>query len=86
MVKNERGQQTLEAILLLVVFLAMSLAFSRSFQSRNLFARVISDPWDWIAGMTESGVWAKSSAARDLHPTHLDRHWSPRGTPAKEGP
>jgi hypothetical protein len=80
---NQQGQQVLEAILLMTVFLAMAMAMSQAFQKKQLLANMLSGPWDSVRGLTESGVWAPSAAARANHPNHIKRRNTVTGDEVK---
>ncbi|MDC0980321.1 hypothetical protein OAQ84_01155 [Bdellovibrionales bacterium] len=76
---RQDGQMILEAILILVILLGITLFISSRFKSDEIFASIISKPWQSISGMIENGYWEPPAAARGRHPGHLDRHVSLKG-------
>ncbi len=74
--KNERGQATVEAVLLITIFLAVSLTISKSFSTNDFFASIIEGPWDYVDGMVRDGVWMKSTSSHAFNPNARSRHSS----------
>ncbi len=78
-VRNEKGQMTLEAVLFLVLFFGATIIVSDYFQDEKLVAKIVSGPWDHIAGMMENGVWEPPNDSKTKHPNLINRHGSPIG-------
>ena len=78
--KNQRGQATVEAILIIVILLAVSISISNAFSQNNFFASLIEGPWDYVDGMIRDGVWKKSSVSHTLNPNARVRHDTVRAT------
>lgn len=77
--RNQAGQMTVEAILIMIILLSVSLAVSRYMRSEKLVAKIVEGPWLPIRGMIENGVWAKGNAAKAGHPSQPQRHSSNSG-------
>ena len=77
--RNQSGQLTIEAILIMTVLTAISISFSRFAKSGNLVANVVEGPWKPIQGMIENGVWESGDKAKSHHPSNRGRHSSNRG-------
>lgn len=73
---SNKGQATLEAMLILTFLVSLGFITSKVFKSNNVLANMISRPWSYISGMAESGVWMKAENAKKYHPGHLDRHFT----------
>lgn len=63
--KSEQGQLAIEAILIVVLLLSLSLFASREIRNRNLISKLIAEPWSQIAGMMETGNWSAPQPAMD---------------------
>jgi hypothetical protein len=79
LLKNSRGQGTLEMILMMAVMVAVLSLVVAAFQRSELIASVISGPWRSIAGMSQNGVWGSPEATIAKHPNVLDRKATPVG-------
>ena len=77
--RNERGQLTIEAILLMTIFVSISIYVSRYARAEQLVAKVVEGPWLPIRGMIENGVWATGEKAKAQHPSMKIRHSSNKG-------
>lgn len=75
--KNQKGQLTIEAILLMVVLTAAVLAGTRYLREQKVVATIVEGPWDRTAGMIESGVWLPAAQARQKQPYQYDRFYTP---------
>lgn len=80
--KNKKGQATVEAILLITIFLGVSSTISQAFQKNNYFAEIIEGPWDFVDGMIRDGVWMKSSKSLPFNTVARVRHGSKTTNPA----
>lgn len=73
LVANRKGQFVIEAVLLMVVMLGIFVAGMGQLRESNFLAKMITGPWDKVAGMMESGVWLPAKDARQKHPNQKDR-------------
>lgn len=76
---RERGQMTIEAILILTLLLSTVFAGTRIIRDQQVLSRMVSGPWSYMAGMIENGFWAPAQAGKGKHPNHITRHGSPQG-------
>lgn len=70
---------TLEAILIMALLLAGTIAITRWARNEKIVATLVEGPWLPIQGMIESGVWARPDEARELHPNLMRRHGTAKG-------
>lgn len=77
--KNQRGQLTVEAVLILAIVMSTVYAGTKVMRDEAFLAKMVERPWSFLAGMIENGVWMPAESGRSLHPNHLSRHGSPRG-------
>lgn len=73
--KSEKGQVSVETILLISLSVALFLVVSSKFRENQLFAQVLSKPWTNISSMIQNGVWAP----KQMHPAHRSRWISVKG-------
>jgi hypothetical protein len=73
LLKNERGQFVIEAVLLMVVSVSILLFGIRYMKENRTMATLVSGPWEKTAGMIESGVWKPAEEAAKKHPNQTDR-------------
>ena len=66
--KNQSGQTTLEAILLMVVFVVMFALIKSQLQNSEAAAELVSKPWAYLSGMIETGVWVEAKKAKGYSP------------------
>lgn len=77
--KNEAGQATMEAVLLMIAFTFVALKATSYAKDNGLIANVVEGPWSPIRGMIEDGVWKRHTDSKSLHPNHRARHQSREG-------
>ena len=71
---TEKGQFVIEAVLLMVVMVAIFTASVNALKEGQFLAKLISGPWQKISGMLEAGVWENATVTRkDAHPNVLKR-------------
>lgn len=80
---RERGQAVLEAVLLMVIFLAIVGAVATAFRQNELLAKIVRGPWNNLAGMFQNGVWDSPAKGHALHPNTQRRHMSVLGEEAR---
>ncbi len=78
---NQRGQLTIEAILIACIFSAIALSVTRFAKAEQLVSKVVEGPWLPLRGMIENGVWASGDKAKAQHPSMKTRHSSNEGEP-----
>lgn len=79
MTKNNKGQMTVEAVLIVTLFVTLAIMAKQMLNEKKILSAMIDKPWSYIAGMVESGVWMPSDQAKLEHPNYLKRHGSPEG-------
>ncbi|MGE0632995.1 MAG: hypothetical protein AB7O96_11340 [Pseudobdellovibrionaceae bacterium] len=79
LLKNQKGQLVVEAVLLVVVMVALFGFFSNWMRNQEFTKKMISGPWLLLSGMIENGVWLPPEKARALHPNNLERNISHEG-------
>lgn len=79
MIKHNSGQLTLEAVLILTIFVSVILAGSRTLRDKKILSSLVESPWAYVSGMIENGMWMPPAQGRAKHPNHITRHGSPRG-------
>lgn len=73
-IQNQNGQLIIEAVLLMIVLMSLTILVSRQFREKHLLADIVEGPWAYVQGMAECGVWAPPKQACTLHPNLIDRH------------
>jgi hypothetical protein len=81
MIRNQSGQLTVEAVLILAIFFSVMVAGSRALRDNNVLSSLVERPWAYVAGMIENGIWAPPAQGISRHPNHIGRHGSPEGDP-----
>lgn len=68
--KSEKGQIAIEAVLITVLLLSLTIFGSRYIRNQNLIGKIISEPWRQLSGMIATGNWQAPESAMDenLHP------------------
>lgn len=75
--KGQKGQMTLEMVLLLTILVSCAIFAFNEIKSRKLLAAFISGPWQPLKNMIENGEW--SADAKEKHPNLMNRHGSYSG-------
>ncbi|HPI40619.1 MAG TPA: hypothetical protein PLJ21_07425 [Pseudobdellovibrionaceae bacterium] len=70
---NQKGQFVIESILLAVLTLGIFMFVTKQLQESQFLSRLISEPWGYIAGMSEAGVWETPDKAKSMHPNLASR-------------
>lgn len=73
LLKNERGQFVVEAVLLMVLSIGLLSLGLRTLRNGDMLGNFISGPWERVAGMIESGSWEAPDAAAKKHPNQRNR-------------
>ena len=77
--QSRSGQITIEAVLILAIFVSLITAGTRALRNNDVLTSLVESPWQHVAGMIENGVWGPPEQGRGLHPNHITRHGSPQG-------
>lgn len=72
----------MEAVLILVVAVALATKVSSYAKSQGFVRNIVEGPWSPIRGMIEDGVWMKHTISKPAHPNQWKRHQSRKGEEA----
>ena len=75
---NERGQFALEAVLLMTIMLAASLAGIKVLKENDVLSQLVETPWQRTAGMIETGVWGPAAKNKKNIPYNFSRFYTPK--------
>ena len=81
--RSQQGQLVVEAVLLMVVLFGVTLATAKYFKSDELLKKLVSGPWQSLAGMLQNGVWGTPDATNAVHPNAHTRHLVTKGDPVQ---
>lgn len=70
---KQNGQVTIEAVLLMVFFVALFGFLSKSLEEFGFLNQMIYRPWLQVSGLIENGVWGLPDETTKYHPTHHSR-------------
>ena len=73
LLKNEKGQFVIEAVLLMVMSIGLLVVGLRLLRDGNVVSNLVSGPWEKMSGMIESGVWEPAAKAAAKHPNQRNR-------------
>jgi len=73
-IHNEKGQLVVEAVLLLAVVMAITMAVSSYVQKNDFANKLVSKPWKTLSGMIECGTW--TGCGQGNHPASTPRNLS----------
>lgn len=79
--RAEKGQMTIEMILIMIILTSVAITFTKAARDNAYLASMVEGPWVYLQGMIEDGVWAKAGGSKSSHPNLVDRHASHRGDP-----
>lgn len=77
--QSQKGQLIVEAVLLMVVMLGVTIATAKYFKSEELLKKLVAGPWQSLAGMLQNGVWGTPEATNSVHPSAHGRHLALEG-------
>lgn len=80
---NQSGQQVVEAVLIMVVFMAFTVAVAQFFKGQEVLQKLVTGPWTNLAGMLQNGVWQPVQRGAISHPNGHSRHISIQGESAR---
>ena len=72
--RNQQGQQVVESILLIVVFVGFATLVASFFNKNEILKELIGGPFQSLAGVMQNGVWASRAKGAASHPTKHFRH------------
>jgi hypothetical protein len=82
-VGSQAGQLIVEAVLIIVLLMAVTFATAKFFKSQELFKQLITGPWQSLAGLIQNGSWGTPAATAIQHPNSHGRHIVITGEPAQ---
>lgn len=69
----------IEAIMLIVVLIGVTMAIIRGLKETEVLSRMITSPWQKVAGMAEFGSWNPATDSnRKQHPNSYNRLFTPK--------
>jgi hypothetical protein len=71
--RNNKGQFLIENVLMMLVTIGFLIFATKELREGKYLAKLISDPWQKVAGMIESGVWEPPKTAQTKHPNQINR-------------
>lgn len=80
---SQGGQLIIEAILIIVVLMAVTFTIANFFKSQELIKQLITGPWQSLAGVIQNGVWGTPAATNASHPNGHGRHIVITGEPVQ---
>ncbi|MES2855668.1 MAG: hypothetical protein V4692_07385 [Bdellovibrionota bacterium] len=82
---HQSGQMTIEAILIMTILMAITVAVSSGIRNQQVLASIVEGPWAATQGMIEDGVWQPVSVSKVAHPSKSSRRRSFIGESVDEG-
>jgi hypothetical protein len=77
LLRNQKGQMTIEAVMLLVIALAFAKVSTAAIKEQDFLRNMVSGPWTYLQGMIQNGVWSDGNNSSNLHPNVYGRRASP---------
>ena len=74
LLESQKGQQVVEAILIIAVLMGVTFAVSRYFRDAEVLKQIIQGPSAALAGMLQNGVWQPYAKSALVHPNSHGRH------------
>ncbi len=62
--RKQRGQGVIEAILVMFLFTGLATAMMTGLKDKGILGKLVSGPWERVAGMMATGHWEPLSTAR----------------------
>jgi hypothetical protein len=78
LLKSQKGQMTLEAVLLMVIGVTFVTVASESLKRKNVLGTLVAEPWGVMQGMIQNSIWAPAEAGSSDHPNVYGRRASPK--------
>lgn len=82
-INNQKGQMLVEAVLIMVVFMAFTMMTARFFRDKEVLKQLISGPWVALSGVLQNGVWLSPDKGAISHPNGHTRHITIQGESAR---
>ncbi len=80
LIKNQRGQSLVEAILIMFVFILIASAAGQQARQNELLINLVHTPWVALSNLIKNGaIRANTEDANFQHPNHYHRHLSLKG-------
>lgn len=79
MIKKQKGQMTIESVLLVALLLGVSTFVSRYFKKNQMIENLVSEPWIRLSSMLQNGVWKSKPNSLQFHPLQKERNKSISG-------
>ena len=79
--KNKKGQATVEAVLLVVIVVAVVSLVSNFMKSNEVFKSLVYTPWQSMSGMLQNGAWGPPENTNSAHPNQSDQKRTNLGEP-----
>ncbi len=70
---NRKGQFVIETVLMMVITVGFFIWGMGQLKESKFLSKLISGPWEKVAGMIESGNWETRAVAQTKHPNTIDR-------------
>jgi hypothetical protein len=80
---NQAGQLIIEAVLIIVLLMAVTFTVAHFFKDKEFVKQLISGPWQNLAGLIQNGVWQPPAQSNAAHPNGHGRHIVITGEPAQ---
>ncbi|MGZ3723899.1 MAG: hypothetical protein ACXVA9_13240 [Bdellovibrionales bacterium] len=80
---NQGGQLIVEAVLIIVLLMAVTFSVAHFFKGQDLIKKLISGPWVSLAGLIQNGVWLPVEQSNVSHPNGHGRHIVITGEPVQ---
>ncbi len=78
--KNQKGQMTVEMVVLAALSVMLINFLSKKFDELAILEGMTLNPWNaYISGMIENGVWGRPDQTIGDHPHAFKRHSSVQG-------
>lgn len=68
--RNQKGQASVEAVLLLALLISLGVVLTNQFESNQIISNLVSGPWRSIDGMIRHGSWLPPGQAIQTHPNN----------------
>ena len=77
--RNNKGQVTIEAVLIMIVIVIATTMVSNFFKSNEVFKALVYSPWQSMSGMLQNGTWGAPDQTNSAHPNQGAQNRSTEG-------
>lgn len=77
--KNNKGQVTVEAVLMVVIVVVVVSLVGDFFKSNEVFKKLVYSPWQSMSGMLQNGTWGPPADTNFAHPNQGDQNRTNEG-------